>query len=187
VPRDVPHTSPYNTKFLRSYNKRHLPLQSQILDRHIRYQQACSHHQTYTVPIQSDLGVHHHTDAGALTVLIQDDVGGLQVHRDGYWYDIPPVEGAIVINTGDMMQVWSNDTYHAPVHRVLAMDACDRYSLPFFFNPSAQAQVSPLPTVVNEQNPNRYNPIEWGRFRGKRSDGDYADYGTEVQIAQFRK
>ena len=135
----------------------------------------------------ADLGVHHHTDAGALTVLIQDEVGGLQVHRDGYWYDIPPVEDAIVINTGDMMQVWSNDAYHAPVHRVLAMDAVDRYSLPFFFNPAASARVSPLPSVVDDANPGRYRPIEWGQFRGKRSDGDYADYGTEVQIAQFRK
>jgi isopenicillin N synthase-like dioxygenase len=135
----------------------------------------------------ADLGVHHHTDAGALTVLIQDEIGGLQVHRDGYWYDIPPTPGAIVINTGDMMQVWSNDVYHAPVHRVLAMDAHDRYSLPFFFNPAADARVSPLPSVANEQNPSRYKPIEWGRFRGKRSDGDYADYGTEVQISQFRR
>ena len=76
----------------------------------------------------ADLGVHHHTDAGALTVLIQDEVGGLQVHRDGLWYDIPPVEGAIVINTGDMMQVWSNDIYQAAVHRVLAMEKRDRFS-----------------------------------------------------------
>ena len=135
----------------------------------------------------ADLGVHHHTDAGALTVLIQDKVGGLQVHRDGLWYDIPPLPGAIVINTGDMMQVWSNDIYHAPVHRVLAMDSVDRYSLPFFFNPAADARVSPLPSVVNEQSPSRYDPIEWGSFRGKRTDGDYADYGTEVQISQYRR
>ena len=136
---------------------------------------------------EADLGVHHHSDAGALTVLIQDEVGGLQVHREGYWYDIPPVPGAIVINTGDMMQVWSNDVYHAPVHRVLAMDRCDRFSLPFFFNPAASARVSPLPSVINENNPSRYNDIEWAAFRGKRTDGDYADYGAEVQIAQFRK
>lgn len=136
---------------------------------------------------EADLGVHHHTDAGALTVLIQDDIGGLQVHRDGFWYDIPPVPGAIVINTGDMMQVWSNDVYHAPVHRVLAMDARDRFSLPFFFNPAADALVRPLPTVVDEANPSRYDDIEWAAFRGKRTDGDYADYGTEVQIAQFRR
>lgn len=71
----------------------------------------------------ADLGVHHHTDAGALTVLIQDEVGGLQVHRNGYWYDIPPTPGAIVINTGDMMQVWSNDVYHAPGHAKIARRA----------------------------------------------------------------
>ena len=112
----------------------------------------------------ADLGVHHHTDAGALTVLIQDEVGGLQVHREGYWYDIPPVPGAIVINTGDMMQVWSNDVYHAPVHRVLAMDDCDRYSLPFFFNPAADARVSPLPTVINEHNPSRYQRHRMGQL-----------------------
>ena len=135
----------------------------------------------------ADLGIHHHTDAGGLTVLLQDQVSGLQVYRDGFWYDIPTVEGAIVINTGDMMQVWSNDIYKAAIHRVLAMDTRERYSIPFFFNPAANCKVSPLPSVVDEQNPGRYNPIEWGSFRGKRSDGDYADYGTEVQISQYRK
>ena len=135
----------------------------------------------------ADLGIHHHTDAGALTVLLQDDVGGLQVYKDGYWHNVPPVPGAIVINTGDMMQVWSNNIYQAPIHRVLAMETKERYSLPFFFNPSASCKVSPLPTVVSDQSPSLYNAIEWGSFRGKRSDGDFADYGTEVQISQYRK
>ena len=135
----------------------------------------------------ADLGIHHHTDAGALTVLLQDEVSGLQVHRDGFWYDIPTVAGAMVINTGDMMQVWSNDIYKAAIHRVLAMESTQRYSIPFFFNPAADCRVSPLPSVVSKQNPSHYHAIEWGSFRGKRSDGDFADYGTEVQISQFRK
>ena len=135
----------------------------------------------------ADLGIHHHTDAGALTVLLQDDVGGLQVYKDNHWHNIPSVPGAMVINTGDMMQVWSNNIYQAPIHRVLAMEAKNRYSLPFFFNPSATCKVSPLPTVVSDQCPSLYNAIEWVSFRGKRSKGDYADYGTEVQISQFRK
>jgi len=135
----------------------------------------------------ADLGVHHHSDAGALTLLLQDDVGGLQVHRDGFWHDIPSVPGAFVINTGDMMQVWSNDVYQAAIHRVLAMDATDRFSLPFFFNPAASCEIRPLPTVVNEHNPSRYHSIKWADFRGQRTDGDFADYGTEVQISQFRK
>jgi isopenicillin N synthase-like dioxygenase len=136
--------------------------------------------------VVADLGVHHHTDAGALTVLLQDDVGGLQVFRDDYWHDIPPVDGAFVINTGDMMQVWSNDVYQAAIHRVLAMDEQDRYSIPFFFNPAADTRVNPLPSVVTDDRPARYRTINWSDFRGKRTDGDYADYGPEVQIAQYR-
>jgi len=134
----------------------------------------------------ADLGVHHHTDAGVMTVLLQDAVGGLQVHRDGFWHDITPTDGAIVINTGDMMQVWSNDLYKAAVHRGLAMQSKDRYSIPFFFNPPAGTRVDPLPSVANDERPARYRAIEWAEFRGKRTDGDYADYGTEVQISQFR-
>ncbi len=134
---------------------------------------------------EANMGVHHHTDAGALTVILQDDVGGLQVYKDGYWHDIPSVPGALVINTGDMMQVWSNDIYQAPIHRVIAMDSRDRYSIPFFFNPAAATEVSPLPSAVTEERPARYREINWSEFRGKRTDGDYADYGPEVQIAQY--
>jgi isopenicillin N synthase-like dioxygenase len=134
----------------------------------------------------ANMGVHHHSDAGALTVLLQDDVGGLQVYRDGYWHDIPSVPGAFVINTGDMMQVWSNDIYQAAIHRVVAMVDRDRYSIPFFFNPAAATVISPLPSVVGAEQPPRYRSINWSEFRAKRTDGDYADYGPEVQIAQYR-
>ena len=135
---------------------------------------------------QADLGVHNHTDAGVLTVLLQDEVGGLQVHRDGYWHNVAPVDGAFVINTGDMMQVWSNDTYQAAIHRVLAMRDHNRYSVPFFFNPPAGTQVKPLPSVVSEACPAKYRTIDWAEFRSQRTDGDYADYGSEVQISQYR-
>ena len=135
---------------------------------------------------QADLGIHHHTDAGALTVLLQDDVGGLQVYNDGLWYDVPPVEGALVINTGDMMQVWSNDRYRAAIHRVRASHGIERYSIPFFYNPMAGTVVEPLPSVVTTEAPAHYRPIDWSDFRSKRTDGDYADYGPEVQIAQYR-
>jgi isopenicillin N synthase-like dioxygenase len=133
----------------------------------------------------ADLGVHHHTDAGALTILLQDSIGGLQVHHDDQWHNVPVVENAFVINTGDMMQVWSNDLYRAAIHRVLAMDTKDRYSVPFFFNPSARTTVEPLPSTVNENKPSHYRPIDWAEFRSKRTDGDYANYGGEVQISQY--
>ena len=134
----------------------------------------------------ADRGVHHHTDAGALAVLLQDDVGGLQVFRKGFWHNVPTVPGAFVINTGDMMQVWSNDIFRAATHRVVAMEKRDRYSIPFFFNPSAGAEIVPQLSCVTKERPARYRTVHWSEFRGKRTDGDYADYGAEVQISQYR-
>jgi isopenicillin N synthase-like dioxygenase len=131
-------------------------------------------------------GIHNHTDAGALTILLQDSIGGLQVHKDNYWHDVQPIDGSFVINIGDMMQVWSNDTYKAAVHRVKAMTKSKRYSIPFFLNPAANANISPLPTVITDEQPQRYRPIHWADFREKRSEGDYADYGTEIQISHYK-
>lgn len=135
---------------------------------------------------RAGLGIHHHTDAGALTVLLQDAVSGLQVYRNGAWYTVAPVAGAFVINIGDMVQVWSNDLYRAPIHRVLAMQAADRYSIPFFYNPSYAATVAPLGAALERTGNPHYAEIPWGDYRRRRADGDFADYGAEVQISDYR-
>ena len=80
-----------------------------------------------------DMALHHHSDSGALTVLLQDDVGGLQVEHEGEWLDVEPIAGAFVVNTGDMMQVWSNDRFTAALHRVAPRVRAERYSVPYFF------------------------------------------------------
>ena len=129
---------------------------------------------------EANLGIHHHTDAGALTVLLQDGIGGLQVHHDGAWHDVEPVAGAFTINIGDMVQIWSNNHYRAPPHRVLAMESAERISIPFFYNPAYSADIRPLSGTP------RYRPLNWGEFRRRRADGDFADYGTEVQISDWR-
>lgn len=132
------------------------------------------------------LGIHPHTDAGALTVLLHDDVSALEINLDGQWILVEPVTGALVVNIGDIVQVWSNDRYPAPVHRVRASTNRKRYSLPFFFNPVYEAIYAPLAAVTNEQSLPRYRPITWGDFRWKRQQGDYADYGPENQISDYR-
>jgi isopenicillin N synthase-like dioxygenase len=114
---------------------------------------------------------------------MQDQVGGLQVFKDGLWHNVTPVPGAFVINIGDMVQLWSNNRYRAALHRVMAMDKVDRYSIPFFFNPSYQTVVEPL---VDLNAGAQYRPVHWGEFRRKRADGDFADTGKEVQIADYR-
>jgi isopenicillin N synthase-like dioxygenase len=138
-----------------------------------------------TVPDRGRLGIGHHTDAGAVTVLLQDDRPGLQVEKDGRWFDVVPVPGALVVNLGDIVQVWSNDRFRAPLHRVLAHAARERYSAPYFHNPSYATVYAPLPSVCSRESP-RYRPIRWGEFRSGRAAGDYADRGEEIQIAHFR-
>lgn len=133
---------------------------------------------------ESHMAVHHHTDAGALTVLYQDyHVTSLQVLRNGQWHFIPPIPGTFVINIGDMIQVWSNDEYKAPLHRVQANGSYERYSAPFFYNPAYEADVKPLNV---EKEDALYNIVNWGDFRMKRFAGDYADVGEEVQISNYR-
>ena len=133
-----------------------------------------------------DMALHHHSDAGALTVLLQDDIGGLQVEHAGEWLDVEPVDGAFVINTGDMMQVWSNDRFTAALHRVAPRTNAARFSLPYFFNPSYATDYAPLAGSIAPGDVAHYRPLNWGDFRKSRADGDFADYGTEIQISQFR-
>ena len=132
------------------------------------------------------MGVHHHTDAGALTLLLQDDVGGLQVLHDNVWKTVPPVPGTLVVNIGDIVKVWSNDLYHAALHRVVASSRQDRYSVPFFYNPVYSANYAPLPEILGQIAQPHYSPINWGHFRHERQHGDYGDFGDEVQVSDFR-
>jgi isopenicillin N synthase-like dioxygenase len=139
-----------------------------------------------STPAQGHLGVNHHTDAGALTLLLQDDQPGLEVHHEGEWHIVEPHRDALVINIGDMVQVWSNDRYRAALHRVVANSDRARFSAPFFLNPAYETRYAPLPTTVDARRPARYRPIEWGEFRTRRANGDYQDCGEEVQIDQYR-
>jgi isopenicillin N synthase-like dioxygenase len=128
------------------------------------------------------LGVGEHTDAGALTVLLQDEQAGLEVWRHGRWIGVPPLGGALVVNLGDIVQVWSNDAYIAPLHRAVAHPSRHRYSVPFFLNPSYDTHYAPL----HDGEPPRYRPISWREFRTLRSAGDHADLGEDVQITHYR-
>lgn len=133
------------------------------------------------------LGVGAHTDAGALTLLLQDVEPGLEVLHDGAWHLVEPRSDAIVVNVGDIVQVWSNDRYRAALHRVVVSADAPRFSVPFFFNPAYSTQYAPLPSTVDARNPPRYRPIHWGRFRARRAAGDYADNGEYHTIHHYAR
>ena len=100
---------------------------------------------------------------------------------DSHWKTVPSEEEELIVNTGDLLQIWSNDQFQAPVHRVLANDKFDRYSAAFFLNPKYETDVVPL-----SKTDQRFRSLNWGDFRSKRSAGDYADLGEEIQIDHFR-
>ena len=89
-------------------------------------------------------GLRAHTDAGGIILLFQDDqVGGLEVLKDGRWTDVQPLAGAIVVNTGDQIEVLSNGRYRSAWHRVLPMPDGNRRSIASFYNPANEATISP--------------------------------------------
>ena len=134
---------------------------------------------------KGELGISHHTDAGAITILLTDQQPGLQIFRDSRWHTITPPDQGVLVNLGDIAQVWSNDRYCAPPHRVLAHQEVSRLSIPYFLNPSYDYDYAPLGSVCSPTEPPRYHSINWGEFRRQRSLGDYADCGEEVQIAHY--
>lgn len=114
--------------------------------------------------LPGQIGCGAHTDWGALTLLAQDDAGGLQVQRaDGSWLDVEPVPGAFVVNAGDLTQRWTNDRWRSTMHRVInRVSGRDRWSIAYFFDLDAEAVITPLPQCTSAADPPRYGPITAG-------------------------
>ena len=90
-------------------------------------------------------GVGEHTDYGLLTILKQDNIGGLEVKSQGRWLSAPPIDGTFVCNIGDMLDRMTGGLYRSTPHRVRAQTSQGRFSFPFFFDPNFHAPVQPLP------------------------------------------
>lgn len=121
-----------------------------------------------------------HTDSGFITLLAQDDVGGLQARsRDGHWIDVPPLEGTLVVNFGQVLEQWSTGRIRATEHRVLG-SGVERYSIPFFYEARAEAIIAPLPIDA----PNCFTPFEYGDFLWKRMTSFIEFRGMESERIQ---
>ncbi|ORY10480.1 putative gibberellin 20 oxidase [Clohesyomyces aquaticus] len=123
-----------------------------------------AHHYNPTPPDAAGRtrGVGAHTDFGALTLLLQDTVGGLEVlhKRMGTWHAVPPVEGAYVCNIGDLMQCWTNNRYRSTMHRVISpLSQTDRYSCAFFNDGALDMMIEALPGCVPEGEKPAYEPL----------------------------
>lgn len=121
-----------------------------------------------------------HTDSGFVTLLAQDGVAGLQARApQGQWIDVPPSEGTLVVNFGQVLEQWSAGRIRATEHRVLGADI-ERYSIPFFYEARADAMIAPLPIDP----PDRFAPFEYGDFLWKRMTSFVEFRGMEAERFQ---
>jgi isopenicillin N synthase-like dioxygenase len=117
-------------------------------------------------------GVGEHTDYGLLTLLAQDEHGGLQVKTPRGWIEAPPIEGALVCNIGDMLDRLTGGVYRSTPHRVRNVSGKSRLSFPFFFDPAFDAEIVPLPdTQARDDSTER-----WDRANVHAWSGTYGDY-----------
>lgn len=128
---------------------------------------------------QKEIGIGAHTDYGFLTILSQDNNGGLQVqNRAGEWISAPPVEGCFIVNIGDLVQTFTNDRYLSTLHRVINTSGNERYSLPFFIDLDFEAQVDVVETCHSVDNPAKYSRYTCGDHKYQRFVDSYAHLQT---------
>jgi isopenicillin N synthase-like dioxygenase len=120
-------------------------------------------------------GVGEHTDYGVLTILRQDDVGGLQVKSHGRWIPAPPVPGSFVCNIGDMLDRLTRGLYRSTPHRVLNASGRGRLSFPFFFDPAFDVAIEPL-DLSGAPAPPDDREERWDRASVHEFRGTYGDY-----------
>ncbi|XP_077236617.1 kihadalactone A synthase LFS-like isoform X1 [Tasmannia lanceolata] len=123
----------------------------------------------------SDIGSYGssaHSDYGMVTLLATDGVRGLQICREKenqpqVWEDVPHVNGAFIVNIGDMLERWTNCLFRSTLHRVMAIGQ-ERYSVAFFLDPNSECMVECLESCCTETSPARFPPIRSGDYLQER-------------------
>jgi isopenicillin N synthase-like dioxygenase len=127
--------------------------------------------------VSDEYGVGHHTDYGLLTLLAQDDAGGLEVRTpDGAWIDVPAEPDVLVCNLGDMLDRLTEGRYRSTPHRARNTSGRSRVSFPYFFDPSWDAEVVPVP--LDGSPPADDADRRWDGTSVRGWEGTYGDYLT---------
>jgi isopenicillin N synthase-like dioxygenase len=121
-----------------------------------------------------------HSDYGSITLLFQDNRGGLQVKSpNGQFVDATPIEGTIVVNAGDLLSRWSNDTIKSTIHRVVEPPRKEdvayppRYSIAYFCNPNNSAFIEAIPGTYATEQDKKYAGINSGEYLVQRLTATY--------------
>jgi len=132
-----------------------------------QYSLRMTHYPPQDGPIEDEFGLAPHTDTSFLTLLAPNEVQGLSIRsQSGTWIDMPAIDNAYVVNGGQMLQRYTNDTFLATPHRAINKTGGARYALPFFCDSGIDWPVAAVPTTVGPDKPPKY-PTTW-----------YSDYMT---------
>ncbi|KAL0452485.1 UNVERIFIED_CONTAM: Gibberellin 20-oxidase-like protein [Sesamum latifolium] len=130
-------------------------------------------------------GLGMHTDMSCITIVYQDDIGGLQVRsKEGQWMDINPHENTLIVNIGDLMQAWSNGEFRSSEHRVILRKKVNRFSVAFFWCFEDDKVICAPKEVVGEGNLRLYKPFvcaDYVKFRENNEEGKFEKVGFTVK------
>ncbi|HZP99954.1 MAG TPA: 2-oxoglutarate and iron-dependent oxygenase domain-containing protein [Reyranella sp.] len=138
--------------------------------RESQYKLRMTHYPNQPAALDDEFGIAPHTDTSFLTLLAPNDVPGLSIRaQSGKWIDAPPIAGAYIVNGGQLLRRWTNDTLLATPHRAINRSGGERYALAFFCDASIDWPIAAVPTTVGPDKPPKY-PTTY-----------YTDYMVEYQ------
>lgn len=123
-------------------------------------------------------GLVPHTDSDFLTILSQDQVGGLQLMKDSKWVAVKPRQDALIVNIGDLFQAWSNDVYKSVEHKVMVNDKTDRHTVAYFLCPSRDSSIGSC------SQPSLYRNFTFGEYRDQVQQ-DVKQIGQKIGLPRF--
>ncbi|KAL1829801.1 gibberellin 2-beta-dioxygenase 8 [Daucus carota subsp. sativus] len=129
-------------------------------------------------PVPEIPGLMPHTDSDFLTIVHQDQIGGLQLVKDGKWFAAKPNPDALIINIGDLFQAWSNNVYKSVEHRVVTNKQAERFSTAYFLCPSYETKIQSC------MEPSVYKQFSFREFR-QQVQQDVMNLGYKIGLPRF--
>ncbi|KAM3270564.1 hypothetical protein P3S67_028766 [Capsicum chacoense] len=134
------------------------------------------------------LGIPPHSDHGLLTLIIQNQVGGLQVQHQGKWVHVNALPNSLLVNTGDHLEIFTNGKFKSNVHRVVVNNTSPRISVAVAHGPSLEAIVSPAsPLAQSESNPPAYMPKKYKDYMEMQQSNQLHQKSILEQVKIHRK
>ena len=173
-------------KLVRLY-ARALGLPTEYFDqpfKELQYKLRMTHYPQQAAALDDEFGIAPHTDTSFLTLLAPNDVPGLAFRtQTGDWVDVPTVPDAFIVNGGQLLLRWTNDTFLATPHRAVNRTGGERYALAFFCDAQIDWPIAAVPTCVGPVRPPRYETTYYTDYMIRYQARTYNVFGDQAKDA----